>query len=82
MKPSQTVMYGTETCPDCRRARMFLDSNRIEYKYIGVEEDPAAAEFVRQVNRGVRSVPTIIFPDGSVMVEPSWEELEIRFKVP
>ncbi len=80
MKPSQIVMYGTDTCPDCHRARTFFDSNQLKYRYIGVENDQAAAEFVRQVNEGVRSVPTIIFPDGSVMVEPSWEELAQKFR--
>lgn len=82
MKPSQIVMYGTESCPDCHRARAFFDSNQIKYKFIGVEGDPAAAEFVKQVNKGPRSVPTIIFPDGSVMVEPSWDELEQKFPLP
>ena len=79
MKPSQIVMYGVNWCPDCRRARFFFKRNNIDHLDINVDDDKQAAEFVKQVNNGNRSVPTIIFPDGSVLVEPSEAELKTKF---
>jgi len=75
MTPSQIVMYSTEYCSDCRRAKDFFEANGIKYLRIGLEGNEEATEFVMNVNDGSRSVPTIIFPDGSVLVEPSLEEL-------
>jgi mycoredoxin len=68
-------MYTTDYCSDCFRAKAFLDSHNIEYVQIRLEGNPQATEFVINVNKGNRSVPTIIFPDGSVLVEPGIQEL-------
>ncbi len=82
--PSQIVMYTTAWCPDCRRAKFFLKRKEITFLEIDVNEDKQAATFVKKLHNGNRSVPTIILPDGSMMVEPSTQELEekfIKFKV-
>jgi len=76
--PSQIVMYSTEYCSDCHRAKAFFEANGITYLRIGLEGNEEAIEFIMNVNDGRRSVPTIIFPDGSVLVEPSWEELRVK----
>lgn len=68
---STTIVYGTKWCGDCRRAARVLDQHKWPYQYIDIEHDQAALEYVKQVNKGNQSVPTIVFPDGSVMVEPS-----------
>jgi mycoredoxin len=78
LTPSQIVMYTTEYCSDCLRVKKFFEAHRIPYLRIGLEDNQEATDFVRQVNSGYRSVPTIIFPDGTVLVEPSWEELKIK----
>jgi mycoredoxin len=78
-RPGTIVMYAVSWCGDCRRARQFLQGRQIPHLEIDVDHDPQAAEFVKQVNGGSRSVPTIIFPDGSVLVEPSREQLEEKF---
>jgi mycoredoxin len=75
----QIKMYATTWCGDCRMAKRWFDSHGISYEYINIEEDDAAADYVVQVNRGRRSVPTIVFPDGSVLVEPSPRELAAKF---
>jgi mycoredoxin len=75
LNPSQIVMYTTEHCADCYRAKAFFDANNIEYTRVGLEDDERATQFVLSLNHGNRSVPTIVFPDGSVLSEPSWEEL-------
>ena len=77
--PNQIVMYTTAWCPDCRRAKFFMKRKKIDFLEIDVNEDKKAAEFVMELNNGNRSVPTIIFPDGSWMVEPKESELEEKF---
>ena len=79
LKPSQIVMYAVEWCPDCRRAKFFFKRKHIDVLEVDVNADKKAEEFVKKLNNGFRSVPTIIFPDGSMMVEPSGAELEARF---
>ncbi|PVV82763.1 glutaredoxin domain-containing protein [Dehalogenimonas alkenigignens] len=70
-----TKLYGTSWCPHTRRSRGILDRNRIDYSWLDIEADREACAFVERVNRGNRSVPTIVFPDGSIMVEPDDDEL-------
>ena len=79
LSPSQIVMYSTEYCPDCHRAKKFFETNNIPYIRVGLEGNTEATEFVMHVNNGYRSVPTIVFPDGSVLVEPGWNELKAMF---
>lgn len=79
MNPSQIVMYTVEWCPDCRRAKFFFKRKQIEVLEVDVNSDKKAEAFIKELNSGNRSVPTIIFPDGSMMVEPSTQELEERF---
>lgn len=74
--PARIIMYSTQHCPDCLRAKAFFEANNIPYVRVLLEDNHEATEFVMKVNNGYRSVPTIIFPDGSVLVEPSWQELK------
>jgi len=72
------IMYGTEWCGDTRRAKKVFSENQIDYEYVNVDRDEEAEKLVKKINNGFRSVPTIIFPDGSIVVEPSNEELKIK----
>jgi len=65
------TLYGTQWCKDCKRSKAFLAEQRIPYTLIDIEEDAEAMAYVEKVNNGSRSVPTMVFPDGSVLVEPS-----------
>lgn len=69
------IMYGTTWCYESKRARAVLDQNNIPYTWIDIDQDLEARKYVEKVNRGFRSVPTIVFPDGSILVEPSSMEL-------
>jgi mycoredoxin len=69
-------VYATTWCGDCRMAKHVLDSREIAYEYINIDLVPEAAELVQRINGGFRSVPTILFPDGRVLVEPTRLELE------
>lgn len=79
LTPTQIVMYATEYCSDCVRAKKFFEANNIPYLRVGLEGNDEATEFVKNINNGYRSVPTIVFPDGSILVEPSWEDLRQKF---
>lgn len=71
----EILLYGTSWCGDTRRARRVLDENHIQYRWIDIDLDPEARRYVEEVNHGNRSVPTILFPDGSTLVEPSTDQL-------
>ena len=73
------IVYGTTWCPDCRNAKQFLGEHRLQYVWVDIEQDAAAMAEVERLNHGRRSVPTILFPDGTVLVEPSDEELARKF---
>jgi len=64
------VMYTTAWCVDCWRAKQVMDSMQVEYTEIDISEDDEAIELVMRLNRGYRSVPMLVFPDGTVMTEP------------
>jgi len=69
-QPNLTI-YGALWCVDCRRTKRFLDEREVGYTWIDIDQDPAAAAEVVRLNRGNRSIPTIVFADGSTLVEPS-----------
>ncbi len=76
------IVYGTWWCGDCSRVRRYFDRHQIDYTWIDIDKDRTGEAFVLDTNHGMRSVPTIVFPDGSILVEPSEKELDIRFSVP
>jgi thioredoxin reductase (NADPH) len=69
------IVYSTTWCPDCKRAKRFLSEHRIAYRNVDIEHNAEAADFVQEINNGMRIVPTIIFPDGTILTEPSDAEL-------
>lgn len=64
------VMYTTAWCVDCWRAKQIMDSMQVDYTEVDIAHDEEALELVMRLNRGNRSVPTLVFPDGSVLTEP------------
>jgi mycoredoxin len=68
---AQIIIYSTNWCSDCYRAKYLLDEYGIPYVNIDIEENPEALIFVLQINNGKRIIPTIVFPDKTVLVEPS-----------
>jgi thioredoxin reductase (NADPH) len=78
MAEPQIIVYGTYWCRDCKRAKKFFGEQRVMYQSIDIERDDAAREYVERINHGKRIVPTIVFPDGSILVEPSNAELAAK----
>ncbi len=80
MSDLNITMYGTAWCGDCKRSLRVLKDLQWPYTYVDIEQDDQAAAYVQQVNNGSRSVPTLVFPDGSVMVEPSNAALKAKLE--
>jgi thioredoxin reductase (NADPH) len=72
------TMYGAPWCPDCRRSKKFLTEQRIPFTYIDIEAKPEFQTYVEQVNGGKRIIPTVVFDDDSLLVEPSDAELAAK----
>ena len=72
------TMYTTTWCAFCRRLKSQLAAEGIEMAEINIEEDPAAADFVMSVNGGYQTVPTVVFPDGSALTNPSAAQVKQR----
>ncbi len=75
MSEDAIVVYGTAWCGDCRRAKKLLERRGVQYAWVDVEEQEGASEEMLRLNGGDRRVPTVLFPDGTVLVEPSNAEL-------
>ncbi len=71
LNPSIITVYSTDWCPDCKRAKNFFGEHRVQYETVDIEENPEGVAFVENLNKGMRVIPTIIFPDGEVLAEPS-----------
>ena len=71
----EIVIYGASWCPDCRRAKKFLGDQRIPYVFHDLEVEPELASEVQSRNDGNNTIPTVVFPDGSHLSEPTNEEL-------
>jgi glutaredoxin-like protein len=78
---SRIIVYGADWCGDCLRAKRFLDQHSVLYEWIDIEVDPRAGTKVRELNRGRRIIPTIVFDDGSVLIEPTNSQLAAKFGI-
>ena len=68
-------VYGASWCPDCRRAKRFLGEQRVAFEWHDIEAEPDGVRVVEERNAGKHVIPTIIFPDGTSLAEPSNEQL-------
>ena len=75
MTQPNIIVYGADWCGDCRRSKRFLNEQNIPFTWIDIDQDKEAEALVREKNDGKRIIPTILFEDGSFLVEPSDEEL-------
>ncbi len=82
MDDPKIIVYGTDWCGDCRRARHFLDRHQVAYQWINIDRDREAEQFVLKTNQGLRRVPTIVFSDGSILVEPTNAQLAEKLGIP
>jgi glutaredoxin-like protein len=74
------TVYGTSWCRDCVRSKALLDAEGVAYRWVDIEQSKAAADEALAIS-GRTSVPVIVFPDGSHVVEPSDETLKAKLAV-
>ena len=72
----KVMMYSTVWCGYCRRLKAQMDREGITYVEIDIESDPHSAEFVMSVNDGMKTVPTLVFPDGSALANPTLAQVK------
>jgi thioredoxin reductase (NADPH) len=78
MSQPEIKLYGTNWCSDCKRSKKFLGEQRIQYEFINIEEDLEGQAFVQRVQNGGMSIPTIVFADNSILIEPTNAELAAK----
>jgi mycoredoxin len=74
----RVTMYTTQWCGYCRRLKSQLAREGIEVAEVDIERDPAAADYVMSVNGGMQTVPTVVFPDGTALTNPSAAHVQER----
>lgn len=72
------TMYSTTWCGYCRRLKSQLDREGISYAEVDIEQDPESAEYVMGVNGGNQTVPTVRFPDGSALTNPTLPQVKAK----
>lgn len=68
------VLFGADWCPDCRRAKSFLDDNGINYQFIDVDKYEWATNEVEKINNGKRIIPTLLI-NGVAHTNPDNQKL-------
>lgn len=71
----QITVYGAPWCPDCKRAKRFLAEQRVSYDWVDIDQDAAGLQHVEELQKGGRSIPTIVFGGTEVLIDPTNEEL-------
>ncbi|WP_030545030.1 mycoredoxin [Streptomyces albus] len=75
------TMYSTTWCGYCRRLKSQMEREGIAYTEVNIEKDPESAKFVEKVNNGNQLVPTVLFPDGSALPNPSLAQVKAKLGV-
>src|SRR5215470_11519669 len=78
MSHTNIKLYGTNWCSDCKRSKKFLGEQRVHYDFINIEENLEGQAFVQKLQNGGLTIPTIVFEDGSLLIEPSNAELAAK----
>ncbi len=78
--PDPIILYGTPTCPMIPPVRGMLRRAGADFQYIDISRDDQARTRVRDINNGNESVPTLVFPNGTTLTEPSGAQLQARLE--
>src|SRR5438105_5775091 len=78
MSHTNIKLYGTDWCSDCKRSKRFLGEQRVHYEYVNIEENMEGQAFVKELQKGGLTIPTIVFEDSSALIEPSNAELAAK----
>ena len=72
------IVFGHPTCPSLGPVKGLLTQSKVKFEYVDIHQDSVAAARVRTINNGNESVPTLVFPDGSTLTEPTVGELQSK----
>ena len=72
------TVFSAPWCPHCKRVKKFLAAHRIPYEVLDLEEDPASIERLKALQGGGQIIPTVVYADGEIDVNPSDETLAGR----
>jgi len=72
------TMYGAYWCADCRRAKQYLEKNEIPYTWVDLEANPDEIATVMKYSGGRKTIPVVVFPDGTHLTEPSDADLAAK----
>jgi mycoredoxin len=70
------TIYSTPWCGYCHRLMSQLDREGVHYAMVDIEQEPEAADYVMSVNGGNQTVPTVVFPDGTALTNPSLAQVK------
>jgi mycoredoxin len=68
-------MYTTPWCGYCVRLKRQMTAAGIKFTTVDIEGDATAEQLVRDANNGNATVPTVRFPDGTLMTNPSLRQV-------
>ena len=78
MSSATLTMYSTPWCGYCKRLKGQMDREGISFVEVDIERHPQAADIVMTVNDGMQTVPTLVFPDGSALTNPSLADVKAK----
>lgn len=81
MQEPNITVFGAPWFPDCRRSKQFLGEQRIPFVWVDIDQDEEGRKRVQEVNDGKQIIPTIVFQDGSILVEPSNADLAAKLGI-
>jgi thioredoxin reductase (NADPH) len=81
MPEAKITVYGAPWCPDCRQSKQFLGEQRVPFHWVDIDQDEEGRKYMQKVNNGKQIIPTIVFEDGSILVEPTNAELAAKLGI-
>jgi mycoredoxin len=76
----EILVYYAPWCGDCRVVKRVFEQYDLPYRLVNVDDDMEAQRKVQEINNGYRSIPTILFPSGRVVVEPTGPQLILTLR--
>ena len=73
------TVFGADWCRDCIRTKKQLDDLGLDYTYVDLVAEPAAADVAKEIS-GRTNIPVVVYPDASHHVEPSNADVEAKLR--
>ena len=77
---AKIIVYGHPACLMVGPVLAMLKQSNVDFEYVNIRQNAQGRDRVREINDGYESVPTLVFPDGSTLTEPSGGQLKARLQ--